>query len=86
MVSNQTCDALLDALRDTLRELTGSYGRNTTEQRRLRICERAQAVIVAAEKMSAAEDEGDYRAARGVSPVLPDAESPEARIRRGRGG
>ena len=86
MVSRQTCDALLDALRDTLRELTGSYGRNTTEQHRLRICERAQAAIVAAEKMSAAEDEGDYRDARGVSPISSYAESPEARIRHGRGG
>ena len=41
---------------------------------------RAQAAIVAA------ENEGDYRNARGVSPVPPDAESPEVRIRRGRGG
>jgi len=79
-------DALLDALRDTLRELTGSYGRNTTEQRRSRITARAQAAIVAAEKMSAAEDGGDYRDARGVAPVSPYAESPEARIRHGRGG
>ena len=90
MVSKQTCDALLDALRDTLRELTGSYGKNTTEQRRARIIARAQSAIVAAENEY--EDRvfplphGDYRDARGVAPVSPYAESPEARIRHGRGG
>jgi hypothetical protein len=43
-------DALLDSLRETMRELTGSYGKNTTEHRRSRITERAQAAIVAAEE------------------------------------